>query len=117
VLALPQALGAAILSATSAETITTKNRTACLWFERYAVGLAALIANNLEAFPLGAASLFRSTKICAARVTTGLTAFRMTQSALAIIVLFSFSKWETVSTFTAINLQVWHSSLPRKTFT
>jgi hypothetical protein len=38
----------------------------------------------------------------------------MAQSTLAIIILFSFSKWEAASALSASNLQIWHHSLPRK---
>jgi hypothetical protein len=86
-----------------------------LRFERHAISLAALIANDLETLAIAsaAASLLGAAKIRPARIATRLAAFGMTQSALAIIILLSFSKWEAVAALGAINFQIWHNYLPR----
>jgi hypothetical protein len=97
------------------KTLAAQNRTTRLRLERHAVGLAALIADYFEPLAFrSATSLLRAAKICAARVTARFAALRMTQSALAIIILLSFSKWEGVSALGAIDFQVWHDCLPRK---
>jgi hypothetical protein len=103
-----------MLCAASRKTFAAQDRPARLWFERNAVSLAALIANNFKPFAIAAtASLLRSTKIRAARIATGLAAFRMTQSALAVIILLSFGKWERCSALGASDFQIWHNCLPR----
>jgi len=78
--------------------------------------LPHLIANDLEAFAFGAAaaSLSWPAKVGSARIAAWLAAFGMTQSALAIIFLLSFSKWESCSALTASDFQIWHNYLPRK---
>ena len=109
-------LSAAILRAAGAETIRAQNRPSDLWFKRHGVWLTALIANNIETFTFRTttATLLWSTKVSPARIPARLAALRMTQSALAIIILFSFGKWEGVSTLGASDFHVWHSYLPRK---
>ena len=66
-----------ILCATGAETVTAQHRPARLWFERDAIGLAALIANNLELFTFRSPSLSRSAKVLAPRITAGFATLRM----------------------------------------
>jgi len=66
-----------ILCATGAEAVTAQHRPSRLWFERDAVRLAALIANNLELFALRSASLSRSAKVLAPRITAGFATLRM----------------------------------------
>lgn len=106
-----------MLGAAGGKTLAAQYGPARLWFEGHAVALAALIANDLEAFALSSAtaSLTRTAKVGSARVATWLAAFGVTQSALAIIILFSFSKWEGCSALGASNFQIWHNYLPRKT--
>jgi hypothetical protein len=71
-----------------------------LWFEGYGVGLAALIANNLEFFAFGSsASLAGTAKVLAAGIATGLATLRMAQAPLPIIVLFSLTKGKSSSAF------------------
>ena len=69
-----------------------------LGLERNTVSFPALIANDLESFPLAApaasSSLSGAAKVGAPRVAAGLAALRMSQSAFTIIVLLSFSKWK-----------------------
>jgi len=103
------------LRATGAETVTAKNRPPRLWLERHGVSLAALIANDFETLALAAAtSLLWSTKIRATRITTRLAALRVTQSALTIVILLTFTKWEGGSALGTSNFQIWHNYLPRK---
>jgi hypothetical protein len=103
------------LGATCGKALTAQNRPAGLGLEGHAVGLAALIANNLEAFAFTAASttLPLATKVGAPRIAAGLAAFRMSQSAFAIIVLFSFSKRESISALRTSDFEIWHGRLPR----
>jgi hypothetical protein len=66
------------LSAAGAKAIAAQDRSPLLWFEGNAIGLAALIANDFEAFAIVASALFSSAKICAARITTWFASFRVT---------------------------------------
>ena len=67
----------AILCAAGAEAVTTEHRPAGLWFEGHAVGLATLIANNLEPFAFCSSSLARTAKVGAPRVAAGFATLRM----------------------------------------
>jgi hypothetical protein len=73
-----------------------------LWFKRYAVRFAALIANDFKPFPLcaaaTAAALALAAEVRAPRITAGLAPLRMGQAAFAIIILLSFSKRKRAST-------------------
>ena len=83
-------------------------------FEGHAIGLAALIANNFEAFAFTTASttLSLATKVGAPRIAAGLAAFGMGQSAFAIIILLSFSKRKGRSALGASDIEIWHGLLP-----
>jgi len=85
---------AAILCATGGKALTAQHWPALLGFEGDAVALAALIANNLEPFAFRSA-LARPAKVLTPRVATGFAALGMAETALAIVVLFSFSKGES----------------------
>jgi len=103
------------LRATSGKTLTAQNWPAGLGLEGHAIALAALIANNFEAFAFAAASataLSLAAKILATRIAAGLAAFRMGQSAFAIIILLSFSKREISSALGASDFEIWHGLLP-----
>ena len=84
------------MSAAGGKAFAAQNGPALLGLEWNTVTLPALIANNLESFPLAAtatsSALPGAAKILAARVAAWLTALRMSQSPFAIIVLLSFSK-------------------------
>lgn len=87
----------AALSAAGGKALAAQNGPARLGLERNTVTLTALIANNLESFPLAAtaaatSALSGTTKVGAPRVAAWLAALRMSQSPFAIIVLLSFSK-------------------------
>ena len=99
-----------MLSAARTKTIAAQDRPAGLWFEGTHIGLAALIANNLEsfAFAASATSLLWSTKAGAARIATWFASLRVTQAPLAIIVLFSLTKWEGSPTLGARDVQIRH---------
>jgi hypothetical protein len=104
----------AALRATSCKTLTAQNWPAGLRLEGYAVALAALIANNFEAFAFAAASaLSLAAKILATRIAARLAAFGMCQSAFAIIILLSFRKRESSSTLCTSDIEIWHGRLPR----
>jgi len=105
----------AILCAAGAEAVAAQDWPTWLWFEGHGVGLAALIANDLESFAFCSSSLSRTAKVGAARIAARFAALRMTQSTLAIVFLLSLSKGESISTFGASNFQIWHRYLPRKT--
>ena len=105
----------AALRAARGKTLTAQNRSTGLGLEGYAVALAALIANNFEAFAFAAASataLSLAAKILATRIAAGLAAFGMGQSAFAIIILLSFSKRESSSALGASDFEIWHGLLP-----
>jgi hypothetical protein len=107
-------LGAA-LCATRRETFATQNRPAGLGLEGHAVALAALIANNFEAFAFAAASsatLSLAAKVSAPRIAAGLTALGMCQSAFTIIILLSFRKRKGRSALGASDFEIWHGRLP-----
>jgi hypothetical protein len=104
------------LCATRRKTFTAQNGSAGLRLEGHAVGLAALIADNFEAFAFAAAAsaaLSLATKILATRIAAGLAAFGMCQSAFAIIILLSFSKRKGRSALGASDIEIWHGRLPR----
>ena len=106
-----------MLCPAGAEAITTQDGTARLGFEGNRVGLSALIANNIEAFPLctaAAAALARPAKVGPARIATGFAALGVAQTSFAIIILLSFSKWKCGSTLGASDFHIWHNCLPRK---
>jgi len=69
-----------------------------LRFEGDAVALAALIANNFEPFAFRS-TLARPAKVLSARVAAGFATLGVAQTALAIVVLFSFSKGKSRSAF------------------
>ena len=98
-----------MLGAAGAEAVTAQDRTPFLWFEWDCIRLAALVANNLKAFAIAAAAcLFRSAKVGPARVAARFASLRVTQAPFAIIVLFSFSKWEGLPTLGASDVQIRH---------
>jgi hypothetical protein len=105
----------AILGTAGAEAIAAEHRPARRRFEGYAVRLAALIAGNLKLFPIRSAALFRSAEILPACVATGLATLGMGQASLPIVILFSFTKRESISAFGAGNFKIWHRVSPRKT--
>jgi hypothetical protein len=102
--------GTAILRATRAKTIAAEYWSSGLWLEWNRIGLAALVANDLESFTVAAsaASLFGSAETLTSRITAWFTSFRVTQAPLSIIILFSFSKWEGLSTLGASDVQIRH---------
>jgi len=103
----------AALCATRGKTLAAQNGTAGLGLEGHAVGLTALIANNLKAFAFTASTtLSLAAKVGAPRIAAGLAAFGMSQSAFAIIVLFSFSKGESSSALGTSDFEIWHGLLP-----
>ena len=106
-----------MLRAARAKALATQNGTAFLGLEWNGVRLAALIANNIEPLAIAAspaAGLSRAAKIRATCIATGFAALGMTQSPLAIIVLFSFGEWESGSALGASDIQIRHSCLPRE---
>jgi hypothetical protein len=105
----------AALCATRRKTFAAQNGAAGLGLEGHAVALAALIANDIEAFAFATASpaaLSLAAKILATRIAAGLAAFGMSQSALAIIVLLSFSKRKGRSALGTSDFEIWHGLLP-----
>jgi hypothetical protein len=91
------------LGATGAETFAAQHWASWLRLERNTVGLAALITDNFESLAL-ASALASSTEICSSRVPARFATFGMGQSALAIVILFSFSKRKARSTLGAGDL-------------
>jgi hypothetical protein len=111
---LRHGLRAAVLRSTGGKALTAKHWPARLRFEGYAVALAALIANDLEPFAFPTTALSSAAKVLSAGIAAGLAAFGVAQTAFAIVVLFSFSKRESRSTFGTSDFKVWHRYLPRK---
>jgi len=103
----------AILCAAGGEALTAQHGPTRLRFEGDAVALAALIANNLEPFAFRS-SLARPAKVLAPRVAAGFAALGMAETALAIVILLSFSKGKSRSAFGTSDFKVWHRYLPRK---
>jgi hypothetical protein len=103
----------AILRAAGGKALTAQHWSTRLRFEGDAVGLAALIANNLEPFAF-CSSLARAAKVLAPRIAAGFATLGVAEAALAIVVLFSFSKGKRRSAFGTSDFKVWHSYLPRK---
>jgi hypothetical protein len=103
-------LGAAMLRAARAKTIAAQDWSPRLWLEWNRIGFAALVANDLESFTVAAprSSLFSSAETLTARIAAWFTSFRVTQAPLAIIILFSFSKWEGFATLGACDVQIRH---------
>ena len=93
---MPKRYLCAALSAARGKALAAQNGPARLRLERNTVTLPALIANNLESFPLtataAASALAGAAKILTARVAAWLAALRMSQSPFTIIVLLSLSK-------------------------
>ena len=82
-----------------------------MWFKWDAVRFAALIANDLKSFTLIAAAttaLLGAAKIGATRVTAWFASFGVTKAPLAIVILFSFGKWEGFPTLGASDVQIRH---------
>jgi hypothetical protein len=104
----------ASLRPTRRKAFTAQNWSSGLRLEGHAVGLAALIADNLEAFAFAASAtaLSLAAKILAARIPTGLAAFGMGQSAFAIVILLSFSKRKGRSALGTSDIEIWHGLLP-----
>jgi hypothetical protein len=103
------------LCATRRKTFTAQNGSAGLRLEGHAVGLAALIAHNFEAFAFTAAAstaLSLPAKVLPPRIAARLAAFRMGQSAFAIIILLSFSKRKGRSALGTSDIEIWHGLLP-----
>src|ERR1700686_1663284 len=104
----------AILGAAGAEAVTAEHRPARLWFEGHAIGLAALIADNLKLFAFRSPALPCSAKVLTAGIAAGFATLRMAQTALAIVFLLSFTKRKSISALGASNFKIWHSCLPTK---
>jgi hypothetical protein len=90
-----------------AKTITAKNRPSTRRFEWDSILLTTLIAGDVKSLALAATSS-RSAKVRATRITTRLTAFRVSQVPFLIVLLFTFGKGKSVSTFGASDFHVWH---------
>ena len=79
-----------------------------------------MIANDFESFAFrstataASAALPRAAKVRAPRVAARLATLGVAESALAVIILFAFSKRKGGSTFSASNFKVWHGYLPRR---
>jgi hypothetical protein len=103
------------LRAACGKTLAAQNGPAGLGFEGHAIALAALIANNFEALPFTATArpaLSLTAKVRAPGIAARLAAFGMGQSAFAIVVLLSFSKWESRSALGTSDFEIWHGRLP-----
>jgi hypothetical protein len=85
------------------KALTAQNRPSRLRLERNAVGFATLIADNIEALAC-ASALARAAKILPARVPARLATLGVRQSALAVVILFSFRERKSSSTLGTRNL-------------
>jgi len=102
------------LGATRGKTLPAQYGPSGLGLERHAIGLAALIADDLEAFAFTATSttLSLAAKVLATRIAARLAALGMCQSAFAIVILFTFSKRESSSALGTSDFEIWHGLLP-----
>jgi hypothetical protein len=100
-------LGSRLSCAIRAKTITAQNGPAGRRLEWHRVGLATLITGDLKSLALATRS-FGTPKVRTARIPARLAAFRMSQVAFVIVLLFAFGKRKRVSTFRASDLDVWH---------
>jgi hypothetical protein len=103
----------AILRSTRTEAVTAEHWPSRRWFKGHAVGFATLIADDLKFLAFGSPGVPTSAaKVRPAGVAAGFATLRMGQSALAIVILFSFTKGEGISAFGASDFKIWHRCLP-----
>ena len=100
-------LGVLLGSTVSAKAVTAQNWSSRRRLEWNTVGLATLVASNLKSLALSAWSS-GTTKTGPARVTTRLTAFRVSQIAFLVILLLALGKGKGTTTFRAHDFDVWH---------
>ncbi|HEX7998834.1 MAG TPA: hypothetical protein VF528_10630 [Pyrinomonadaceae bacterium] len=107
-----------LLSATGAKAFTTQYGTSRRRLEGDGVGFTTLVAGDVVALALTAASTAATAaaaKIRAARIPALLASFRLAQIAFLIIVLLALSKRKRISTLGADDLYVRHDRfLPEK---
>ena len=99
--------------AAGAETITAQDRSSRRRLEGHCVGLATLIASDLEALTLSARSP-GAAKIIATRVAARLATFGVGQVLLPIVLLFSLSKRKCFSALHASDFNIWHDYFLRE---
>lgn len=100
--------GSRLRGAICSEAITAQHRPAARRLEGHRVGLATLVAGNLESLTFGASSSLWAAKVRAARIAARLAAFRVSQVAFLVVFLLAFGKWKNISTLGASDLDVWH---------
>lgn len=104
----PNGSGSRLGGAICSEAITTQNGPAGRRLEGHSIGLATLIAGNLESLAFAAASSLGAAKIRATSIAARLTAFRVGQVTFLIVFLLAFGERKSISTLGASDLDVWH---------
>jgi hypothetical protein len=101
------------LGATRRKAFAAQYRPAGLGLEGDAVGLPALIAHDLKSFALTTTTtaLSLAAEVGAPRITARLATLRMSQTALTIVILLSFSKGKGRSALGTVDFQIWHGFL------
>ena len=99
--------GSRLGCAVSAKTLAAQDGPACRRLEWHSIVFATLIAGDLKSLAFSASSSW-STKVGTARIPARLAAFGMSQVAFLIVFLLAFAERESVSTFRASDLDVWH---------
>ena len=101
------ALLLALCGAAGAETFAAQDRSSRRRFERHRVGLATLIASDLEALTLSARSS-GAAKIVATRVAARLATFWVGQILFPVVLLLSFGKWKCCPALHTRDFNIWH---------
>ena len=97
----------ALCGAAGAETFAAQDRSSRRRLERHRVGLATLIASDLEALTLSARSSGPA-KIIATRVAAGLATFWVGQVLFPVVLLLSFRERKCFSTLHTGDIKIWH---------
>ena len=101
------ALLLALCGAAGAETFAAQDRSSRRRFERHRVGLAALIASDLETLTLSSRSSGPA-KIIAPRVAARLATFRVGQVLFPVVLLLAFGKWKCCPALHTRDFNIWH---------
>ena len=103
----PHFLLLALCGAAGAETFAAQDRSSRRRLEGHCVGLATLIASDLEALTLSARSS-GAAKIIATRVAARLATFWVGQVLFPVILLLAFGKWKCFATLHTRDFNIWH---------
>ena len=111
---MPQATGPAsthsgpLRRSIRAKTIAAQDRPARRRLEGHRIGLAALVARDLESLTVACLSSSATAEVGPPRIAACLTAFWMSQITFPVILLFAFSKCEGSAALRTRDFEVWH---------